>query len=1818
MLPKDSTLKKEIMMKKLLHELTTDKQKNSQKVFVTTLVFLVVFLFSGQKGQAQNVATDYTFAQSTGVAYTPITTGTTVVSGIYPGGAIPAWSAAANTQVTLPFTFVYNNINYTNVYISDNGFIALGVTVPSALLAFSTPISGGAHTAAIAGYAMDLRGGQASSRVSYETIGAPGSQTFVVQYEDLQRFGGGPPAALRNGLMNFQIRLNQADGSVEVIYRDFTSTFAGQINAQVGLRGLTNADFNNRVNAVTFNGNTQGIANNSLLGTSSTYGPVPGTQFKWTPCFNPTALVATMAGDNTTVNISWTNANLLASPGTYYYEVRSSGGFGTGASGLFASGTTASTPVSVPGLAFGTPYTIYLKSSCKPGFTQFLSGTVTPSCSALNIPYTQNFESITAPAVPACNTVQAVTGALMRTRDNTSTAYYGFNSKNMITGNQNITDTWYFTQGLNLVAGTTYRLSYKYGGSREAPQFVQKMRVHYGIDANSDTNITAAEMTTLLADHNDIKESPLTFVLNFTPTVSQVYYIGFQAYQNLINNGFLQLDDISVSVATCYPPTPTLPAGQITSNSAIIAWTAAPNPPGGYEYYFSSSPTTPISTTPASGINAVGNITNQLSGLTPTTTYYYWVRSLCGGGDKSQWSTSGTFTTLAAPLVPCSPNPSSVDSNGIINVTVGSINNTTGREAGNYGNYSNLITNIAQSTTVNMSLTYSIVGFLGGGYFTRIWIDFNDDGDFFDAGETVFDNGGVELPNGLNNISFNVPAAAPLGQHRMRIGGADSNNLSQIVAPATTNGPCYTGAYGTFEDYSVYVTVAPPALSVLDASSATSVTICSGSCSPLVSVTTGFAVGSNYSWSPNTGISGSLAGGYTFCPTTTTTYTLTATQTSGSFLSNTATYVVNVKSNPTPISIAPVAPVFCQGVAQALTATGGIISGVTILEENFNSAPTTFTTVNNSVNGSFALAYWTLRPSPYSIPAANTDDPMSISSNDVSQFYMSDSDIQGSAGNTNEELISPVFSMVGFTDATLSFWHYYKGFSNGSAQVQVSTNGGGAWVTLPGAAWTTATVGSPSGFVNVTLDLSSYATAGNSNSNMRIRFVYVSNYGYRWCVDNVRITGSNSSTVVWSPATELWLDPTGTTTPYAGTGTSVVYAKMSANRVYTATATTLGLPACSASSTVSVTVTPLSAGTAAGDQVVNCGNLLSSNITLSGYFPSALSSIARWEWANNSLFSGVTTIPGSANLDTLTPALLGTIGGTTYIRAVIIDCGTLFSNTVTLTVPVAATFNAGVWTPGAPSPGDRVVISTGTYTVSANTAFCSMQVLNGANVVVNSGVTLTIDTTLNVAGAGNVTFNNGASLMQNSAATTNMNSGNITYRRDVSIRRFDYTYWSSPVVSTLVNFSPLTLSDKYLRWDANAYNWVYLNNNTAMTAAVGYAIRAPQLQPDLITGWPVATPLTWNGSFVGRPNNGDYNVTIFRPSAVNNRNLIGNPYPSSISADALMDGNVATLGAFGVGTSLYFWTHNTALTANNYNPADFAVYNRTGGTAGAPGVNNTPPTGIISTGQAFMIAAINPGVVTFRNSMRVSGSNTLFYRATNQSSATSSTSEKNRLWLDFGNATGEYKQLLVGYVQNATNEYEDGFDAPLFEAGNSVSFYSITPDNNLTIQGRALPFVPSDIVPLGYMASSPTSFEIALTRFDGLFEDENVGVYLEDTFLNVVHNLKQAPYTFVTEAGTFDSRFVLRYTNPSLSVNPVVFNENSVIAYKKNESLYVKSINNLMKSVQVYDVRGRLIMEKDHINGNEVVFENPAIAQQVLMVQIITVDGSKVTKKIIY
>lgn len=1853
------------MKRNLLLDSASNEMPKTKNNAVNFLFFFLFMIYGSATVCAQgSVANDYSILQNIGPIYTDMVGGTSVP---YTTLSLPAGNFGTTSfsapAIPIGFNFAFNNALYSAVNISDNGYISFGAnqaasTTPlSSALAYSGAISaygfnlvGNVATPAIAPFTSTLVATAADGAdIKYLLTGSPGSYVFTVEYKNMKRRGTPPTVTTtHDGLLNFQIRLYEVDMKIEIQYKSFSSQSANAINGQVGLRGLTNTDFNNRQGS--WAATTAGLLNTATMTTSNLagIGPAANAMFTWTPCFNPTAL-ATNTISGTSAELIWT-APVFSTPGMVYnWEVYTPSGV-PGSGGSVFSGTTlpGDNSVILTGLV-SPPYTFYVKSSCKPNWTRgFLSGPVTLSCASAVFPYFEDFEGVISPARPFCSGAVATIGSLMRTRDSQSVttfpgatpigSYGGFGApnKNLITADAANTDTYFFTRLVSLTAGTTYRVSYKYGGSREAAAFSQWLRVYLG---NAET---AAAMTTgtLLADHFNIKTTPNTFTFHFVAAATGNFYFGFRGVAGPIN-GYLQIDDISVNTPTCSPPT-AVTTGAITFNSAVLSWTApAVAPSAGYEYIIGGIATpNPISTTIISGAT-LGNVTT-VTGLTPSTTYRVWVRSNCGG-ELSAWTTFITFATLAPPPVPCVPAPTSVDSSGITNVTVGSINNTTGAEPGRYGDYTSLVTNIAQSTTVNMILRFSIAGFVNGGYYTRIWIDFNDNGSFADAGETVFTNGGAELPNGINNISFTVPGAAPLGQHRMRIGAIDEDNTI-MAGFGAGQGPCYNGAWGTFEDYSVLVTNPPPPLTL----SGSSTSFCNGGTSPLITLNFNAHSGApavrydNFVWNPVAGVSGTPTGGYTFSPTNAgqNVYTLTATQATAPFISNTVTYTVTVNDVPTPIVFTPATLAVCDGIPTALTSGGGIVTGALIFEETFNgpaagifgnialpadqSDPTKWFALNTSTGGTnIPAAAWTIRTSPY-VYSGRT-----FVSNDASQFCLSNSDAQGNGGGstTNTLMTSPLMSFVGYTNVSLSYWQFYQGFPSGLADTEVwsDTNGngvvdGGETTPTVVQSFSTASSGALSNFVNITIDLTAFA----GQSNIRLRFKYYNaTWAWFWAVDNVKITGSGPASLTWAPTAGLWLDAAATTTPYTGAPATTVYAKLNSNTSYTATAASLAPPFCSTSTVLNITVTK--AGTATGNQVLACGDTtISSNITLTGYVPAVLGTIIGWQMADNPAFSLATVLPGSAGKAVLTPADISGLSTTTYFRAMILGCPTLFSNTITVSYPTSTW--TGVWTPpGLPSVTDNVTVASGTLVIAADLSICSLKINNNATVTVNPGVTLTVNGNVVVAGGApggtlnmldDNTFTLGAaSLMQNPATTLNTNSGVARYERWIKTRKFDYTYWSSPLnPTTLVSVSPTTLSDKFLKFDSNAYVWTYPNPaSTVMSPGVGYAIRGPQAYSETVL-------TNYKGNFIGTPNNGNITVALFRPSAVNDLNLLGNPYPSAIDADLVMDGNPGVMGLLGTGTTFYFWTHNTQYVGGSYLFSDYAAYNRTGGAGTAPGTfvvggNNAPPNGFISAGQGFMVKATAAGNMTFRNNMRVAANNVQFFRP-------SASNAKSRIWLDYTNVNNveEFKQLLVGYIPNATNSYEDGFDGEVIEAGSSIGFYSLAEQDNkhLMIQGRTAPFDSNDIVPLGYRATGASTYQIALSNQEGVFADDLVGIYLEDTLLGVVHDLRLAPYQFVTEAGTFDTRFVLRYNNGLLAVNPTDLNENNVVVFKKNEQIHIETSLVKMKSVKIFDMQGRLVIEKNEINSQSASLQKVGLANQVLMVQITSIDGVIVSKKIIF
>ncbi len=125
-------------------------------------------------------------------------------------------------------------------------------------------------------------------------------------------------------------------------------------------------------------------------------------------------------------------------------------------------------------------------------------------------------------------------------------------------------------------------------------------------------------------------------------------------------------------------------------------------------------------------------------------------------------------------------------------VAMGTINNNSGSDGG-YGNYTNMSTNVTRGESVVISLS---PGFSGATYKEgwRVWIDWNQDGDFNDNGELLFSKSPTRY---TVNETFVVPMTATLGITRMRV----AMRWNAIPSPSS----CGSYSYGEVEDYTINV-----------------------------------------------------------------------------------------------------------------------------------------------------------------------------------------------------------------------------------------------------------------------------------------------------------------------------------------------------------------------------------------------------------------------------------------------------------------------------------------------------------------------------------------------------------------------------------------------------------------------------------------------------------------------------------------------------------------------------------------------------------------------------------------------------------------------------------------------------------------------------------------------------------------------------------------------------------------------------------------------------------------------------------------------------
>ncbi|HEY6142719.1 MAG TPA: YDG domain-containing protein [Flavobacterium sp.] len=593
------------------------------------------------------------------------------------------------------------------------------------------------------------------------------------------------------------------------------------------------------------------------------------------------------------------------------------------------------------------------------------------------------------------------------------------------------------------------------------------------------------------------------------------------------------------------------------------------------------------------------------------------------------------------------------------------------------------------------------------------------------------------------------------------------------------------------------------------------------------------------------------------------------------------------------------------------------------------------------------------------------------------------------------------------------------------------------------------------------------------------------------------------------------------------------------------------------------------------------------------------------------------------------------------------------SQTLTVSDDVTTWYDVTGWDNGTPSATKYAIIA-GTYTAAGPfngdfIAQCLRVDSPNGSLTINAGGTVTVQNEVinNAVVDGIVVgdiFGGSGSLVQvNDAAAANI--GDIKYYRETTaITNMDYTYWSSPVAPpfTLGGVSPDTAGDKFYSFDSSIEDWKQESTATVMTPGVGYIIRGPQLPAYMVP----APTSTYLATFTGVPNSGHYQIAGV---VANKSYLLGNPYPSALDADEFLSGNVAVLDG-----TLYFWTHNTAIQPVSnitdgsegsgtyaYTSNDYASYNLTGGAGTAAALSESNPlvnipTGKIASGQGFVASSKLPfpspsppttTTIDYYNYMRVgvgpiTGDNSQFFKTKNTKAKTAKVIEKHRVWLSLTNTQGLFKEILVGYVTDATNDYDNRFDGESFDGNLFADFYSVNQDKKLVIQGRALPFDENDQVPLGFITTIDGSLTIGIDYLDGLLANQKV--FLEDKLTNKLTDLKKGSYTFTTVPGTFDNRFVLRYThkkshndNKPQGVNEASLSENSINIYKSYGVMYVDAADKVITNVKVYNTQGKLLVEQKNVNAATTAIKDLKDTKQVLVVKVTSQEGEVITEKVI-
>lgn len=532
------------------------------------------------------------------------------------------------------------------------------------------------------------------------------------------------------------------------------------------------------------------------------------------------------------------------------------------------------------------------------------------------------------------------------------------------------------------------------------------------------------------------------------------------------------------------------------------------------------------------------------------------------------------------------------------------------------------------------------------------------------------------------------------------------------------------------------------------------------------------------------------------------------------------------------------------------------------------------------------------------------------------------------------------------------------------------------------------------------------------------------------------------------------------------------------------------------------------------------------------------------------------------------------------------------------------TFNGAAWSRGVPNINTDAIFN-GNFIFNESLKAKSLKVLDGSNVIVKSGNTITLNSSLNVENEANLKFQQNAYLIQYNPNA--VNSGKVSFLRSTKpMYRYNTNTWSSPVYDqNLYSFSPNTITSRFYNYLTNSDSWSNsgITSQSVFLSGKGYGIYAPNNFPNYNNG--ENQPMIFTGEFVGVPINGNVEVPIVIQESGKRQYLLGNPYPSPISLLGIIDQYYEEIDV----VSLY--THEVPVDNFTGQYASSKSHYLTINNLGESNPDLDLESYRIDVGQAFFIKLNenqnrNFKIIFTNYYLRFDDEN--FYNH-NESPIYYRNNRRvnDKFWLTLRKGNEKLGSALIGFSENSTDEFDAKYDAKGIDASSKVGVFSQLNSDDYILQSYSS-FTDEKRVLLSFRTPELGIYNIDLAKVKGLFEGQKV--FLKDKQQNILIDLsEEETYQFSAEKGLNKERFEIQFKE-NLALNN--FDNTAIEVYTFNRDLFIKLDSKLKSSYKIYDSSGRLICNDDFI-------EETRISDLHNGIYFVVVDDSiqKFTKKII-